>query len=294
MKIFFIGCVESSKILLTRLLENNHEICGIATKEASGYNADFYDLSDIGSKYGIPTMYVKNINDKESVDFIKSTAPDVLYCFGWSQLLKEQLLNIPPMGAYGFHPAELPYNRGRHPIIWALVLGLKSTAVTFFELNIKADAGKIISQRKIQIAYEDDARSLYNKIMNEAEEQVLEFTEKLETGAVLPEIVPNVGGNIWRKRSEPDGIIDWRMSSLAIYNLVRALTKPYFGAEFVHQGKKVRVWKAEEVREQGLKNIEYGKVLKVNSETDYFVKTYDNVIHILDSDSVELKEGDYL
>ncbi|MFQ8877714.1 MAG: hypothetical protein ACLR7N_03875 [Roseburia hominis] len=44
------------------------------------------------------------------------------------------------------------------------------------------------------------------------------------------------GGNVWRKRGKRDGEIDWRMSSRAIYNLVRALTKPYVGAHFVYRG----------------------------------------------------------
>ena len=36
------------------------------------------------------------------------------------------------MGVLGFHPSELPKNRGRHPLIWALALGLKKSASTFF------------------------------------------------------------------------------------------------------------------------------------------------------------------
>jgi len=41
-------------------------------------------------------------------------------------------LGIAPLGVVGFHPAALPANRGRHPLIWALFLGLKKTASTFF------------------------------------------------------------------------------------------------------------------------------------------------------------------
>lgn len=36
------------------------------------------------------------------------------------------------MGVLGYHPAKLPQNRGRHPLIWALALGLKKSASTFF------------------------------------------------------------------------------------------------------------------------------------------------------------------
>lgn len=294
MKILFIGCVESSKNLLSTLLEQDYEVCGIITKEQSGFNADFYDLRVIGEEYGIPTLYVKNVNDEESIQFIRDLNPDVIYCFGWSQLLKQELLNIPKSGVYGFHPAALPANKGRHPIIWALALGLQETAVTFFEMSAAADAGKIVSQHKISIAYEDDARSLYDKIMDEAKKQVVEFSAVLRDEGSLKEIVSNDGGNVWRKRGRKDGVIDWRMSGRAIYNLVRALTKPYVGAEFEYEEKVIKVWKVEECEFEGTENLECGKVLKVNSETDFYVKVYDKVIHVVSCDPIELKEGDYL
>lgn len=294
MRILFIGCVESSKVLLKKLVENHYDICGVVTKKESAFNADFCDLTDICKRNNIRSLYVKNANDEESIAFIREMEPDVIYCFGWSQLLCEEVLSIPKQGAFGFHPAKLPANKGRHPVIWALALGLEKTAVSFFRLNVDADTGVIVSQQEIKIAYEDDARSLYDKIMHVAQVQMLEFTAKLQNGEKLPAVVENISGNVWRKRGRADGVIDWRMSSRAIYNLVRALTRPYVGAEFIYNGEVIKVWKVEEVVHKNIENIEYGKVLKVNSDTDYFIKVYDNIIHVLDCDPVELMEGEYL
>ena len=79
------------------------------------------------------------------------------------------------MGVLGYHPAELPKNRGRHPIIWALVLGLKRTASTFFFMDEGADTGDILSQYKINISKNDNAETLYNRIIEVAMKQVDEF-----------------------------------------------------------------------------------------------------------------------
>ena len=81
-------------------------------------------------------------------------------------MIGKDVLNIPSKGIIGNHPAELPYNRGRHPIIWALALGLESTASTFFIMNESADTGDIISQETISIKDTDYARDLYNKLIN--------------------------------------------------------------------------------------------------------------------------------
>lgn len=294
MRILFIGCVESSYIELEILLKYKKSIVGVITKKKSTLNADFVDLQILAQKYGLPCKYVDNVNDENSIDFIKECNPDVIYCLGWSQIIKKEILDIPRLGIIGTHPAELPQNRGRHPIIWALALGLEKTASTFFKMNEGADTGDIISQETIEITYTDDARSLYNKITESECKQIIKITEELERGKCYPQRQDDREGNSWRKRGEKDGIIDWRMSSRAIYNLIRALTKPYVGACFIYGDKKIRVWRAEEIISSQYINIEPGKIIKFNNKHDYWVKAYDNIIHVLDSDEFEGKEGEYL
>lgn len=139
MRIVYIGCVESSYRGLKTLLDEKKEVVGVITKESSDFNADFVDLAPLAGEYQIPCKYAKNVNDTEIKEFIRECAPDVIYCFGWSQLIREEILDMPPLGVIGLHPAELPHNRGRHPLIWALALGLETTACTFFVMN----AGRI-------------------------------------------------------------------------------------------------------------------------------------------------------
>lgn len=294
MRILYIGCVESSYLELKLLLEHKKDIVGIVTKKSSKFNADFVDLSPLAKQYNIDCKYAKNINDEENVQFIKQCQPDVIYCFGWSQLIKKEILDIPSMGVIGTHPTELPYNRGRHPIIWALVLGLEETASTFFVMNEGADAGEIISQRKIQIQETDYARDLYDKITKAECDQILEFTSKLETGSCVKRKQDIRNGNVWRKRGEEDGAIDWRMSAKAIYNLVRALSHPYVGAHFSYKGINYKVWRTERIENREYQNMEPGKVMKVVSETDFYVKVYDGLIHIIDCDRISVAEGEYL
>lgn len=294
MKIVFIGCVESSYILLKTLLENKKNVVGVITKTSSHVNADFVDLSSLCNEYKIDCLFVDNINDSNTLDFLRGKQPDVVYCFGWSQIIKEEILKIPPKGVIGFHPAKLPHNRGRHPIIWALVLGLKSTASSFFRMDEGADTGDIISQEIIEIKDTDYARELYDRIMGIACQQVLRFTEELECGICMPYKQNVLEGNNWRKRCKSDGKIDWRMSSWAIYNLVRGLSHPYVGAHLVYQGKEYKVWRCEEIITEKYANIEPGKVLKIVSETEFYVKAYDNVVHVQDCEAVDFEEGAYL
>ena len=293
MKIFFIGTVEFSKCALAKLIEMEAKIAGVATKADSPFNADFADLKPLCKKTNIAYRLVNNINDGEVIGWIKSLRSDVIFCFGWSELLKRELLHLAPMGVVGFHPAALPKNRGRHPIIWALALGLEETASTFFFMDEGVDSGDILSQRFIKIAYSDDARSLYSKIVNVALRQIGEFVPKLESGTYMRIPQDHSKANTWRKRTKDDGKIDFRMSSHSIYNLVRALTKPYVGAHVIYNGNEYKVWKSKERKSKAI-NLEPGKVLAIKDNI-ITVKTGNGAIDIINHDFERLpKIGEYL
>lgn len=294
MNILFIGCVESSYLLLSELLAKGKNVVGVVTKKQSSFNADYCDIAPLASEKGIPICYVQNVNDSECIDFVQKVNADICFCFGWSQLLKEKLIGLFPKGVVGFHPAALPCNRGRHPLIWALALGLDKTASSFFLINTGADEGDIVSQETVEISYEDDARSLYDKVMSVAVKQEIELVDAFECGKVNIIKQNPCEGNSWRKRGRKDGQIDWRMSSRAIYNLVRSLAKPYVGAHFEVDGNEFKVWKVEEMNIVGLDNIEPGKVLKIHEDGTMIVKTYDGAIKLIDYDKTNLCEGDYL
>lgn len=294
MKIFFIGTVNFSREMLNTLLGiNSIKIIGIATKSSSKFNSDHTDLSDLAILHGIDYKYVKDINAVHITKWINGLNPDLILCLGWSSLIKKDLLEIPRFGVIGYHPAELPKNRGRHPIIWALVLGLPQTASTFFLMDEGADSGDIISQKIIKIDFEDTSRELYKKLILSAQRQLINVIDDIQNNRLL--VVPQKCefGNVWRKRSKSDGKIDWRMRSLDIYNLVRALNKPYPGAHFDCNGAEIKVWKCMPFDQDNLINIEPGKVLKVDGKT-IVVKTGDGAIKLIDHEFSLENIGEYL
>ena len=293
MKILFIGTVVFSYKTLEKLIELKAEIVGVCTKDKSNFNSDFADLTPLCNKNKIPFKFVEDINSTENISWIKNLNPDIIFCFGWSNLIKKELLHLTKMGVIGYHPTELPKNRGRHPIIWTMVLGLKKSASTFFFMEESADNGDILSQKKFEILYEDDAQSLYNKILNIALEQIEILLVQLQNNS-FQRIKQNHNlANTWRKRSKPDGIIDFRMTANAIYNLVRALSKPYIGAILKYKDEEISIWKVEEIA-FNKNNIEFGKVLE-NDGKSIIVKTYDKAIRILEHDFKQLpKVGEYL
>jgi len=292
-KIIFIGTVNFSLKALEKLIYLKANIIGVITKESSKFNSDFADLTKTCEKNNIPCFYLRDINSKESLEWVKSLNPDICFCFGWSSIIKKEFLEAFPRGVVGYHPTKLPKNRGRHPLIWTLVLGLKKSASTFFFMDEGVDSGDIISQVDYPIIYEDDAQSLYNKITEIALSQITSFLPILQNNDCKRIPQDHGEANLWRKRGHKDGLIDFRMSGLSIYNLVRGLTKPYVGAHVEYKNKNISIWIVEEI-DYADKNIEPGKII-ISNEIEIIVKTYNNAIRIIKHGFDKLpKTGEYL
>jgi methionyl-tRNA formyltransferase len=296
MKIVFIGTVEFSKQSLLKLVSLNADIQGVITRRQSPGNADFANLTDVCERNQLPVYYTDDINHEACIAWIRDKKPDILFCFGWSQLLKEPLLNLAPRGVIGFHPSLLPLNRGRHPIIWALALGLEKTGSTFFFMDGGADSGDILSQREIPIAYTDSSKTLYSKITESALHQIELFLPDLTQNQHERIAQDHTKATYWRKRTQHDGLIDWRMPARGVYNLVRALTRPYIGAHTHYDSKPFKIWSVSEKAGSLSPFAEPGKVVEVEKKANSFtVKCGTDAIIVIEHELQSLpKTGDYL
>ena len=295
MKIVYIGCVQFSYILLKHLYDLGiANIEGIVTRQISSFNADFKSLESIAADLNVPCYMDQGNRQSDMAAWIIDLKPDVICCFGWPYLLEKRILEIPRIGIIGYHPTALPKNRGRHPIIWALALGLTETGSTFFWMDEGADSGDILHQEQVRISYDDDAFTLYAKLADTAKRQLTVIMRQMIKGKINRIPQDHTRASYWRKRSKADGKIDWRMTSDSIYNLVRALTRPYVGAHCIYKNEEICIWKLEKSHLLNDDKIEPGKILE-SSDNVLIVKTGDGAVRIVEhSFSVVPKTGEYL
>ena len=117
--------------------------------------------------------------------------------------------------------------------------------------------------------------------------------QQLNSGSAPRMVQDSRQANTWRKRSEADGQIDWRMSASSIHNLVRGLAKPYVGAHFLFQGQEIRAWKTAMVT-NALRNVEPGKIIAIK-EGKAVVKCGEQAVQLLVTEpELDLSCGEYL
>lgn len=292
MRILFIGSVLFSKSILDEIIKSKNEVIGVIGRKESKFNSDFHDLVKYSKKKKIKSIYTNDINSLKILKWVKKRKPDIIFCIGWSQLLKKKILKTASLGVIGYHPSDLPKNRGRHPIIWSIALGLKKVGSCFFFMKSRADAGNVISKKLIKIKKNYDSNLVYKKLIKVGRKQIREILLKIRTKKLKSFLQKNSTSNYWRRRSELDGRIDWRMDAENINNLIKALAKPYPGAYFLFKEKKIRVWKSRVVK-SNKKNYEPGKIIRLKK--NLVIKCGNKALQLITfSPKINLKGATYL
>jgi methionyl-tRNA formyltransferase len=283
MRAAFFGHVRYSAVILERLAGvRDIELACVVTRSKPGANADFLDLAPMAAALGVPVVDVDTVPQTDWPGVLAAQAAEVGFALGWSTLLDQAVIDVFPNGIVGYHPAPLPRNRGHHPIIWALALGLRQTASNLFMLDAGVDSGPIVSRRVVDIEDDDDAGTLYSRLTAIAADQVEEVAAALVAGRLVAVPQDQSARSVWRKRGYADGRIDWRMSARSIHNLVRALTRPYVGAHMTVDGADYKVWRTRLPRERsGRDDVEPGRVLIVDGRA-FVVKCGEGELTLVD------------
>jgi methionyl-tRNA formyltransferase len=237
---------------LDALIQNDEYIIAVIT-HVDNPNEEiwFRSVAGLAKKYGIPVYSPESVNTPAWIEQIRTWEPDLIFSFYYRNMIKEEILAVPRLGAFNMHGSLLPKYRGRVPINWAVLNGEKETGVTLHHMVKKADAGDIVDQEKVPIGPEDTAQDVFNKCVAAARLVLTRQLEALTRGVAPRRAQDESQATYFGGRKPEDGRIDWTMDAEKIYNLIRAVTQPYPGAFTEAGGKKLFIWWAKPARGSG-------------------------------------------
>src|SRR5262249_25004981 len=155
------------------LLRQGAEVAAVVTYEDDpGEHVWWRSVADLARRHNIPVRIPEDANAPPFVEELRALRPDMLFSFYYRDLLCDEILAIPPYGGLNLHGSLLPAYRGRAPVNWVLVNGEHQKGVTLHYMVRRADAGDIVAQRRVPIAFEDTAAGLYEKIVTAARELI--------------------------------------------------------------------------------------------------------------------------
>ena len=228
---------------LKELLDRGEEVCAVVTHQDDPHEHIWFEsVVELAQAAGVPVLFPSMPNTPAVISHMATLQPDLLLSFYYRRLLCQALLAIPRLGAINLHGSLLPKYRGRAPVNWVLVNGETHTGVTLHYMSAQVDAGDIIAQRVVPIAFEDTALTLFEKVAQAAVELFRDTFPQIKAGIAPRTPQDPAQATYFGGRTPDDGRIDWAQPALGLYNLVRAVTTPYPGAFTAYRGKKLYVW----------------------------------------------------
>ena len=227
-----MGTPEFAVASLKRLIEEGYNIVAVVTtpdKPAGrGQRMHESDVKVAARELGLPILQPEKLRDPEFVQAMQELQPDLGIVIAF-RMLPEVIWAMPRYGTFNLHASLLPQYRGAAPINWAIINGEKETGITTFLLNHEIDKGAIIGQRKMPILAEDNIGTMYDKLMTEGCDLVVETVEKIATQDFTPIEQMHIDEATLKpapKIFKEDCKIDWSWEGERIVNFVRGLS-PY-------------------------------------------------------------------
>jgi methionyl-tRNA formyltransferase len=246
MRILFMGTPAFAVASLRRLVEDGHDVCGVFTQpdkpKNRGMKLQFSPVKEYAVEQGIPVYQPLKVKNEETLELVKSLAPELIVVAAYGKILPEELLNFPRYGSINVHSSLLPAYRGAAPINWAILNSEQETGVSIMYMAKALDAGDVIHTVKTAI---------------DPEENALELTERLALlGAqALSETVPMLADGTASRTPQDEqkqtyapmlsrelSPIDWTQNAQKIHDQVRGLIPwPCAAAEL--QGRSFKVYR---------------------------------------------------
>jgi methionyl-tRNA formyltransferase len=217
------------------ILSKNYRLVGVVTQpdrpSGRGRVLTPPPVKTLADQLGLPVIQPNRLREPEFMEQLRIWSPDLIVVAAFGQILRPDVLELPPQGCINVHASLLPRWRGAAPIQAAIRHGDQEAGVTIMKMDSGVDTGPMLAQRAIPIQPDDTAGRL---------------AEKLSTlGAELlpPRPQPEAGASYAPMLKKEDARLDFSIPAEGLARYVRAYN-PSPGAYFEWAGEMLKVHRA--------------------------------------------------
>lgn len=281
MRLIFMGTPQFAVKSLETLYKSKHDIAAVITAPdrpcGRGRKVKQSAVKKAAIEMNIPVMQPANLKNTEFIGKLKDLNPDLNVVVAF-RILPEVVFKLPRYGSVNLHGSLLPEYRGAAPINWAIINGETTTGITTFLLSRKVDTGAILLQERVDIAQDDDAGSVHDKLMDVGAQFLLKTVDGLEDGSLKPVAQSDRESTPAPKLTSNTGLINWTEKSAKISNLIRGLS-PYPGAYSNLKSKKIIILKSEIISAKS--NNRPGEIIEADPKKGITVASGDGALKII-------------
>ena len=241
MKIVYFGSGEFGINCLNALADSANELVFVVTQPPQpagrGRKECPTPISHWADMHLVPFVETDNVNNPKIIEQIAGYRPELIVVIAFGQKVGNELINLPPKGAINVHASLLPKYRGAAPINWAIINGEAKTGNSIITLSDKIDAGQILAQAEMEIAPDDTAGSLHDKLAQSAAPLLLETVGKIAAGTAVYTEQNHSKATYAPKLGKSDGFLDFAEPAKVLAAKIRGFW-PWPGASADYISKK--------------------------------------------------------
>lgn len=176
----------------------------------------------VAQSAGLQVLQPETLKDEAAVAELASLKPDLIVVAAFGQILRQNVLSLPPYGCLNIHASLLPRWRGAAPVAAAIRAGDTETGVTLMLMEAGLDTGPMIARRAILITREHTGGTLTAELAELGAVLLLETLPAWFAGEIKPEPQDNSQATLAPRLKKEQGAINWTQAAVEIERQVRA------------------------------------------------------------------------
>ena len=250
MRILYLGTPEIAVAPLEMLHAAGHEIVGVVTQpdRPAGRKRVLTPppVKVAAERLGLLVLQPDTLKEAAAVEQLRSLAPDIGVVAAYGEILRRNVLDIPPLGYLNIHPSILPLHRGPAPVVGAMLAGDDLIGVSIIRLTAKMDAGPILAQSTMRLLPTARAGELTSALMRQGGELLRQVLPPYSQGQITPHAQDDSAATYTKMLTKADGEIDWRLPAIVIERMIRAYD-PWPSASTSANGQPLKISSARVV-----------------------------------------------
>ncbi len=282
-RILFFGTSTFALPALQQLHDAGYTVVGVVTQpdrpSGRGGKVTSSPVKMLATTLGIPVFQPESCREAEFIASMQTLAPDLSVVVAYGQFLPDTLRLLPRLGTVNLHGSLLPAYRGAAPVQRAVWAGDLCTGVTLMWMARAMDAGDIIATVFTDILPTETGGELYERLAALGSPLLLHWLPAIFAGTAPHLVQDAAAATLAPMIKKEERLLDWRISSIAIMNQVRALA-PAPAAYTNIRGIMVKIL-AVEVADFFEIAGEPGFIVEISNSGGLCVATGDGIIRLL-------------
>jgi methionyl-tRNA formyltransferase len=263
MKVIFLGSADFGIPALERL-QGAHSIAAVVSTPSKPQGRGLTLKESPIAAYArekklAPIFTPEDLNTPELITSLSECRADIFVVVAF-RILPKPLFSVPPMGTINIHASLLPKFRGPAPIQRAIEAGEQETGVTIFRIDEGVDTGRLLLQKRVQIAPAETGPELSVRLSTLGAEALIETLDGLQRGQMEPIPQNHTLASRAPKLKKEEACIDWQQPAATIFNKIRAF-KSFPGTYTLIDGRRLGIEWAMPIEKQA--SAEAGGIVQV-------------------------------